>query len=172
MFRSFVTSVHVNWVASGFEFSFKGWSSELRKLKNAEAMRGLERENIELICCSWRLHRLNSHWAPNKQPVTLAITGEKLNPGPSCLLVTSPFTKLLESGQLVNDVYTVTGHLVPTVVSYQSFCTQSVESFRTSRFVPSQLSRFVPKLIKLTIGEKISHLHELLHCKKSHKYEQ
>ena len=131
MFRSFVTSVHVNWVASGFEFSFKGWSSELRKLKNAEAMRGLERENIELICCSWRLHRLNSHWAPNKQPVTLAITREKLNPGPSCLLVTSPFTKLLESGQLVNDVYTVTGHLVPTVVSYQSFCTQSVESFRT-----------------------------------------
>lgn len=131
MFRSFVTSVHINWVASGFEFSFKGWSSELRKLKNAEAMRGLERENIELICCSWRLHRLNSHWAPNKQPVTLAITGEKLNPGSSCLLVTSPFTKLLESEQLVNDVYTVTGHLVPTVVSYQSFCTQSVESFRT-----------------------------------------
>lgn len=131
MFRSFVTSVHVNWVASGFEFSFKGWSSELRKLKNAEAMRGLERENIKLICCSWRLHRLNSYWAPNKQPVTLAITGEKLNPGPSCLLVTSPFTKLLESGQLVNDVCTVTGHLVPTVVSYQSFCTQSVESFRT-----------------------------------------
>ena len=40
-------------------------------------------------------------------------------------------SKLLESGQLVNDVYAVTGHLVPTVVSYQSFCTQSVESFRT-----------------------------------------